>query len=307
MIIHLVLLILTIGCSAAIEDHYRKLEAKSSHATEIQGIDYTYLINLDTRPEKFQASTAQLSFYNIRAERFPAIYGWGLSAGVINAIGLHYAPGMWPGLENALHFPMQWNGASQFVKINDSCYGLTFFSGWTTPGAIGCTLSHLSVLNDAYKSGYETIWVLEDDFHIVEDPHILASRIEELDELTDKKWDILYTDHDYLTLEHPNAALFKQLPMKWRPDMPFFDLDSLLEHMPIGEHFFKIGSRNRTHSYLIRRRGMEKILKFYQERGMFLPLDHELAFIPELTLYVTSDSIVTSSETVSDTKNHHFP
>lgn len=307
MIIRLLLLILTTLCNAGIEDHYRKLEGKSKDKTGVEGIDYIYLINLDTRPEKFKASIAQLAPYGIAPERFPAIYGWSLSAAVINDVGLRYTCGMWSGLENALHFPLHWNGASQFVKINESCYGMTFFSGWTTPGAIGCTLSHLSVLYDAYLSGYETIWILEDDISVAKDPHILTLRIQELDSLTDKEWDILYTDSDYLTLEYPDLPIFKQLPMKWRPDMPFFDLDILLEHTPVGEHFFKIGSRNRTHSYLIRRSGMKKILTFYQERGMFLPIDHELAFIPELKLYVTHDSIVTTSETFSDTKNHYFP
>jgi hypothetical protein len=163
------------------------------------------------------------------------------------------------------------------------------------------------VLYDAYTSGYETIWVLEDDISVIQDPHILALRIEELDSLIDKEWDILYTDSDYLTLEFPGIPIIKQLMMKWRPDMPFFDLYPLLEHMPLGEHFFKIGSRNRTHSYLIRRSGMKKILKFYHEQGMFLPIDHELAFIPDLKFYIVDEAIVTHSETASDTKNRHFP
>lgn len=303
MIIPLLLLLLAPLCHATMEDHYRKLENKSCETPGIQGIDYIYLINLDKRPEKFQYSLAQFTPYNLNIQRFSAIYGWGLSAAVINDIGVRYAPGMWNGLENALHFPLHWNGSSQFVKINDSCYGMTFFSGWTTPGAIGCTLSHLSVLYDAYVSGHETVWVLEDDIGVVSDPHILTLRMQELDLLTDKEWDILYTDHDYLTLEHPDLPIFKQLPMKWRPDMPFFDLEPLLEHTAVGDHFFKIGSRNRTHSYLIRKSGMKKILAFYKEHGIFLPIDHELAFIPHLTFYVTREAIVTSHETISDTKN----
>jgi hypothetical protein len=161
-------------------------------------------------------------------------------------------------------------------------------------------------LHDAYTSGYETIWVLEDDIEIVKDPHVLSDIIAELDALTDREWDLLYTDHDYLTLEFPDVAIHKQLPMKWRPDMPFFDLEPMLEHTPIGPHFFKIGCRNRTHSYLIRRSGIKKILDFYEQRGMFLPLDHELSFIEGLTLYTTHEAIVTCAETISDTKNRHF-
>ncbi|MFI5334690.1 MAG: hypothetical protein ACHQT8_05960 [Chlamydiales bacterium] len=31
-------------------------------------------------------------------------------------------------------------------------------------------LSHLSILQDAFDSGYETIWVMEDDIEVVRNP-----------------------------------------------------------------------------------------------------------------------------------------
>ncbi len=94
--------------------------------------------------------------------------------------------------------------------------------------------------------------------------------------------------------------------MKWRPDMPDLALDPLLEHTPVGEFFYKIGSRNRTHSMIIRRTGIEKILMFYKEKNIFLPYDHELGFIPNIRLYVVSEPIVDTNDITSDTKNKKF-
>lgn len=294
-------------CYAKIEQHYTKWEHKVS-GSAIRNIDFIYLINLDARPEKLNRSLKELVPYHIVPERFSAIYGWGLPVSVFNDVGLCYFQWMWRGKENVLHFPPHWNGSSQFIALSDDWHGSTVFSGWTTPGAIGCTLSHLSVLHDAYKSGYETIWVIEDDIKVEQDPCLLAHLIDELDKEVGKEgWDILYTDWDYLKDLDREKDLLAQIPYKWRPDMPFFDLEPLLEYTPVGEHFFKIGGRNCTHSMLIRRAGMKKILDFYEDRGMFLPIDHELSFVPDLRLYVLRENIVSCFDPfVSDTKNRYF-
>ena len=65
------------------------------------------------------------------------------------------------------------------------------------PWVIGCALSHLSVIRNAYDAGYQTIWVLEDDIAVEQDPHRLSALIDKLDSLVGKEgWDILYTDTD---------------------------------------------------------------------------------------------------------------
>jgi len=48
-------------------------------------------------------------------------------------------------------------------------------------GAIGIILSHLSVLQDAYDAGYETIWVMEDDIELLGNPHSVSDLISELE------------------------------------------------------------------------------------------------------------------------------
>jgi GR25 family glycosyltransferase involved in LPS biosynthesis len=293
-------------CFAKIEHHYREWEHQTI-GSAVKNIDFVYLINLDTRPEKLKRSLEQLAPFGIVPERFPAIYGWDIPTAVMNDIGLRLSPQMWI-KEHVLIFPKEYRGLCSIVAPSEEWRnGGAVFSSWMTPGAIGCSMSHLSVVNDAYECGYETVWALEDDLFVDQNPHRLSALIEELDSLVGKgKWDILYTDHDYLQKLDNIRGLQDQFPMKWRPDMPSFDLRPLLEYTPIGDHFFKIGSRNRTHSMIIRRSGMEKILHFYREHQIFLPIDHELAFIPGLQLYILKENIVSSNEMCSDIKFKHF-
>lgn len=292
-----------ITCFGRIEDHFKKIENKHED-TAIRNIDYIYLINLDGRNERWNRSLAQLVPYGILPQRFSAIYGWHLPISTFNDIGVRFSEEMWIGPENVLYFPP--NRHCTFVRLGPEFYGKTVFSGWLTPGAVGCTLSHLSILQDAWDSGYETIWILEDDFHVVDNPHLISERIDQMDEIAEHEgWDILYTDPDYLFVDE-NRDLHEQLPMKWRPDMPNFKLEPLLEHTEFGDHFYKIGSRNRTHSMILRRSGIEKILTFYKERQIFLPYDHELGFIPNIRLFVIKEPIVETIDITSDTKNKNF-
>src|SRR5438309_6475026 len=76
-------------------------------------------------------------------------------------------------------------------------YGRTYFGRGMERGTIGIVLSHLSVLQDAYNSGYETVWVMEDDIEVVRNPRLISGLIEQLDMKIGKgNWDILFTDQD---------------------------------------------------------------------------------------------------------------
>lgn len=288
-----------------IEDHYRKIEKKTSCRAP-KNIDYVYLINLDERPERWIQSIQQLAPRGIIPLRVPGIYGWALKPEVLNEIGLKFQPGMWTGRESVMVFPPEKNGQWDFVSLANAPYGTACFSGWTVKGTIGCSLTHLSVLKDAYDSGYETVWVLEDDIFIEDDPHLLSSLVEELDLLTAPDgWDVLYTDFDCLVVD-PNRSLEEQIPPMWRPDMPFLDISFLAKHIPLGEKFMKIGSRMRAHSIIYRRSGLEKIIGFYREHNNFLPYDQELALIPDIQMYVVRKSVVSFREKTSDTRQWHF-
>ena len=270
----------------------------------MENIDYIYLINLDQRPERWVNCMNQLTRYGISPERFPGIYGWTLSPRELNGMALTFQHGMWTGPEYVMHFPLNGDGTPEWAYLTGASYGKGCFSGWTVMGTLGCSLSHLSVLNDAYQSGYRTIWVMEDDIDVREDPHQLSQLIQELDTLAGPDgWDVFYTDYDALAVD-PNKS---EIPIYyWRPDMPYRDMRFLVEHRDVSEHITKVGGRIRQHSVIYRRCGMERILNFYREYGNFLPFDTEIALIPGIRLYTSKKNIVSVHEADSDTRIRHF-
>ena len=62
--------------------------------------------------------------------------------------------------------------------------------GFATIGARGCFMSHLSILEDAFKRNYKTILIIEDDCNFTSD---CVARLQALEEShLSKNWDILY-------------------------------------------------------------------------------------------------------------------
>ena len=117
----------TCFCRAEFTDHLQKITGERIKSRSIKNIDFIYLINLDQRPEKLEKCATQLNSYNISFQRFPAIYGWDLSAGTLNDIGVKFSPGMlndqW-----VIHFPMHGEGVPENDFLREECYGKTFFS-----------------------------------------------------------------------------------------------------------------------------------------------------------------------------------
>ncbi len=295
----LVALLIFNTCHADLITHLRKNTGERPSASSIKNIDCIYLINLDQRPEKLEYSLSQFEPYGIVPYRFPAIYGWDLEATVFDDIGLKFLPGM-RNAEWVAHFPPNGNGTPEKEFLRTACHNKNVFFITISPGAIGCTLSHLSVLQEALDAGYETIWILEDDLSIKQDPHLLSTLIDKLDTLVGKdEWDILYTDKDVAQVEHYRQVDF------WRPDMNL-SVEALRKRDPVGEDFVSIGSRFRTHSMLIRRSGMQKILNFAKEKRVFLPYDLEIAMIPDLKMFSLQSDVVTFGASVSDTKSNQF-
>ncbi len=286
-----------------VASHLRKIEDKSRYQKEIDEIDYVYLINLDKRPEKLQRSLAQLKNYGISPCRFPAIYGWVLPEKVFHDVGLKFLPGMsfvnngWNEHSDVSFMP----GRGERKRLDASSYETTCFHAGLSPGAVGCTLSHLSVLKDAYDSNYQLIWVLEDDFVIQGDPHQLSDIVKKLDTLVGRDgWDVLYTD------QKCGFNVFEDSHDCWRPEMPTFDQYALLKQVDIDENFCKIGARARTHSMLITRSGIKKILDFEVNHGIFNPYDADIAFVPGINLYCLKHDLITWSYDGSDTTSQNF-
>jgi len=271
---------------AKLADHFKPaLEKSGSHS--IRNIDFIYILNLDRRPEKFEKCKEQLNFYGITPYRFSAVNGWELSLETINDIGVSLQP--WMTKE-------QWGTyyESDFIPKHEpvQILGRNYFCHCMSRGAIGISLSHLSILQDAYDSGYETIWVMEDDIDVIRDPHILSVIIDELDTLLGKeKWDVFFTDPD---TKNTFGEYVPSYGFAWRPNYYPENPQQFSQRFDMSPNIKKIGSRFGAYSMIVRRSGMKKILDFLKQYHIFLPYDIDFVFPNGLQLYSARMDIVST-------------
>jgi GR25 family glycosyltransferase involved in LPS biosynthesis len=273
----------------------------------IQHIDCIYSINLDERPEKWERTLSELAPYGITPKRFSAINGWKLSPQKVNELLLTFLPGMQGGRWACFFSSDREQLKVEHDFLTEKSYGRSFAADWLSPGAIGCSLSHLSVLKEAYEAGYETIWVIEDDIVVHKDPHLLSALIEKLDLLVGKEgWDILYTDTDEEEEGNGNRDEKHDLSHIWRPDADPSIFTLLPKREKLEEPFVKIHSRTRTHSMIIRRSGMKKIIEHLNTHKIFLPYDDELSLVPNISLFNLTHNIVSfiKNDPISDTQKN---
>lgn len=277
--------------SSSLVRHLKKAEGKEGYHG-MRGIDFIYMINLDLRPEKFVQASEQLHRFGIFPYRFSAVNGWKLTLEAVNDVGLKFQPGMTPLMATTYPFEAKGKPSHEFM----SKYGKTYFCHCIAFGTIGCALSHISVLKDAWDSGYETIWVLEDDIEVLMDPNIISDLIDKLDLLVGRgNWDVLFTDQNY------RKALGEYLIASGaakRPDMDCSLHERTSEkytlNYKISRDFRKVSARFGTHSMIIRRSGIEKLLNFALEHQIFLPYDMDNYLIPDISRYSFSYDIVSN-------------
>lgn len=273
---------------ADLEDHFKKIIDKSGPYS-MRNIDFIYLINLDERPEKFQACIDQLSPYGITPYRFSAVNGWKLSLEEINEVGVKFESWMNGGQMGSCYFPrLNLERQDKTVKV----VGRTYFCHRMPRGSIGIVLSHLSILQDAYDSHYETIWVMEDDIEIIQNPHLLSDLIERLNAIVGKEqWDILFTDPD---TKNQQGNYVICLSNAWRPNFIPSDPKRFAEKETIGDDFKRIGARYGAYSMIVRRSGMEKLLRFFKNYNIFLPFDMEYTLPNDIRLYALRNDVVST-------------
>ena len=275
---------------ADLEDHLKKIDFSSpSHA--MRNIDFICMINLEQRPEKWKMSIDQLSPYGILPFRFPAVNGWELSLETINDVGLKFSPEMTLGIQGTSYL-IGGNFEPQHALIQN--YGQTYFCHCMSRGAIGIALSHISVLQNAYDAGHETIWVMEDDIDLKADPRVLSDLIDRLDQLVGKgNWDILFTDRDIRDSDGRHKACY------WaaiRPDFAAFThRNDYYTRSTISDDFQKIGARWGAHSMIVRRSGMKKLLQFFKAHQIFFPYDMDFILPTGIQLYSVLEDVVSNS------------
>lgn len=284
-----------------IADHFKQCPNKSE-IHKIRNVDFIYMINLDKRPERFNDCSQRLNPYGIYPYRFSAVNGWELPIEVIDDVGLKYEPWMKTGIMGTYYYLDSDNNiqhAHEVIHVE----GRTYFGHCVARGPIGIVLSHLSVLQDAYDSGYETIWVMEDDIEVIRDPRTIPNLIDKLDMLVGKDgWDILFTDRD---IRKKNG---EYNPCYWaaiRPNFTPWNVNIFAQRHVESSDFQKIGARWGAHSMIIRRSGMEKILDFIKVYRIFFPYDMDFIFpsdmYTDMRMYTVLEDVVSNQvDSISD-------
>jgi len=121
-------------------------------------VDRIFIINIDSRKDKYQKIVSELEKYNINNyERFSAIV------------------------------PTSYEHPQVRALYNSSCYGR---------GVVGCKLSHIAVIQIAKDRGYKSILILEDDAMFNPSFATLSSLV--MEQSMDINWKMLYlgANHD---------------------------------------------------------------------------------------------------------------
>jgi GR25 family glycosyltransferase involved in LPS biosynthesis len=284
----LILVALTSFLFADLEDHLKKAPNKSA-VHSMKGIDFIYMINLDQRPEKFKASLDQLTPFQIYPYRFSAVNGWELTLETLNDVGIKYSVEMEGGFLGTCYLP-EGNFEPSHEIIEK--YGQNYFCHCMARGTIGIALSHISVLKDAYDSGYETIWVMEDDVEVIRDPRMIPDLIDKLDSQVGRgNWDVLFTDRDIRDSNGNYATTY------WagkRPDFIGFSKNDFAKKIMISSDFYEIGARSGATSMIIRRSGMKKLLQYFNAHQIFFPYDMEYILPRGIKLFTVVEDIVSN-------------
>lgn len=280
---------------AKIENYFKK-PAEKSDIHRMKNIDYIYMINLDERPEKYLKCIQQLHPYGVYPYRFPAVNGWKLTLEAINDLGVKYEPWMEKELLGTCF--LLGNGGKPRHEVMQEI-GRNYFCHHMSRGTIGIVLSHLSILQDAYDSGYNTIWVMEDDIQVIQNPNIISELIEKLDNLTEETgWDILFTDQN---TKNRAGIYVPCVSYSRRPNFVPKNPERFSFKEKAGSEFWKIGARYGAYSMIVRRSGMKMILDFIKRYRIFLPYDMDFYQPSKMRIYTVVDDIVsTEPKALSD-------
>jgi len=272
-------------------DHLKPMGTKTK-VESIRGVDYAYMINLDERPEKYEASLRELAPYGIVPFRVSACNGWTeLTLSDIADLGVKYQRGMDHGFLATRYLLKKPQQGKEHILEDLEKLGETYFVGCLTRGGMGCVLSHLSILKDAYDSGYETIWVMEDDIEVLRNPHIISDMIDELDKTVGKKWGVLYTDYDHRDRLGNYVPAFGYAR---RPNYKPKNRARITADRKISKNLRQVGARFGTHSMIIRRHAIRKLLTFFKKYQMYFPIDFEMNAPEGMYLYTVLDDIVSN-------------
>ena len=274
---------------ASVSSHLRKLNDKTPVQT-ISGIDYIYVINLDHRRQKYQETMDQFAPYGIVPYRFSAVNGWKMPIEDLWDVSLVFKKGMRPGGMGTVY--RLYNGKEYQSHEVVEEEGTPYLCHCASRGAIGCILSHLTVMKDALDSNYEVVWICEDDIEVVRDPNILSQYIKDLDRIVGRdNWDLLFTFRDY---RGPGGEYFAPYGANYRPNIDTRCQEQFNINKPISNDLRQVGSRFGTQSMIWTKKGIQKALEYYEKYKIFVPYDLDLVLIPGIKIYSVIEDVVTN-------------
>lgn len=284
---------------AEVRDHLLSVEGKGAECA-MEGIDCIYMLTMPGS-KRWKESYRQFETCGVHPHLFEGVDGWNIASEELAELGVCFSPAMHRGIMGTW-YPGDGN-AGAFKHEYIGVIGRTYFAHCLTKGAIGATLSHLSVLLDAYESGHEVVWVLEDRAIPIENPVLLSKLVKTVDEKLRGNWDILYTDRD---LKNRDGKYIEAFTAPRRPDFDHREPKRFAHRRDLGGRLRVVGARFGAYSYIINRRGMEKVLSYFRWHPIFHQYDVELYSIPGIVLCTPTYDIVGANLSLeSDVEKDH--
>lgn len=283
----LITMICVLKLDAGIEKYFKAAIDKPA-PNGIANIDFIYVINLDKRPERVERTMQALQPFNIYPYRFSAVNGWELPFEALDELGVIYESWMPKGPICTVYRHVEGQEYQSFEVMKEE--GVAYYCHSLSRGAIGCLLSHLSILQDAYDAGYKTIWIMEDDVKVVANPHKLSFLLSSLNRQA-PDWDILFTDNE---IKGGDGRPVPCTVIRPRPLVEILPLSAYLTRTPLNRDITKIGMRFGSASMIINRSGIIKLLDYFKTYKIYFPYDIDYFFVPGIKLYMSNEDIVTN-------------
>lgn len=157
-------------------------------------------------------------------------------------------------------------------------------------GQLGCLLSHISIIKDANLRNLDLIWILEDDVEFLGDLNQIPPLLEKLSQI-DPDWDIFYTDLDF---RHAKGGYLPVTGLDPRPDQELPSIHYFQQRTALSNEIMQIRIRYGTHSMLISKKGVQKILDYFTHIYLWPAIDGDLHYIPGIREYATRKDLVSN-------------
>lgn len=224
----------------------------------------------------------------------------------IYVINLSHRVDKW--IKTAYQFSHYWISPVRFNAVNGSFLNEVDLQNLCTPdnqnlkkGQVGCILSHLSCLKNGLDQNANIIWICEDDILILKNPHILPYYLKELQNY-DPEWDVLYTDANTRNYQ---GKIIPSVDFDINPEIDNQEEIKKRQKSHVSNKLSLINQRFGNYSYIVSKKGMKKILRYYSQYYLYAAYDIDIHYIPEIREYCTNQEIVTIDwrSTISDTQN----